>query len=354
MLLSYLLLPVASAQVLAQVPLNGPGLVHKEVSTTSLVEIRSIRGITISTYRGGQEWASDEMVGTFEDVARLGANWVALHPYARIEDDGRIGFRPIDRENPPEFLVRPIREAHAAGLKILIKPHLAYWGSGFSWRGEITFDEPEQWQRFFAGYREWIRAVAEVTREADLFAVGTELDQTLGFEGEWRRIIAQVREATPVPLTYAANWTDFKRVGFWDALDLIGVQAYFPVSVVQYPDRAQIEESWRHRMADLADFSRARDRHILFTELGYNRSFSAAQEPWSPAGSVLEAGGLQRLLMDVALRCIEREPRVVGSFLWKWFPRPRSLGPDFQLAYPEMEETLRSVWTVSPSAEADL
>ena len=23
-------------------------------------------------------------------------------------------------------------------MQILIKPHLAYWGSGFSWRGEIT------------------------------------------------------------------------------------------------------------------------------------------------------------------------------------------------------------------------
>ena len=284
------------------------------------------------------------MKGTFADVEAIGATWVALHPYARIENDGQVRFGAIDPENPPEYLTRPIREAHQAGLKILIKPHLAYWGSRFSWRGEITFETDEQWRRFFDSYLEWILAVAGATRDADLFAVGTEVDRTVRHEEQWRGLIEAVRQKTPAPLTYAANWTDYRNVGFWDALDLIGIQAYFPVSVVQYPEREEIQKSWQGLMDGLAAFSRDQGRRIVFTELGYNRSFKAAVEPWSPEDSVDEAGGLQRLLMDVALRSIEREPRVVGSFLWKWFPRPRSMGPDFQLAYPEMKETLRSVW----------
>ena len=67
-------------------------------------------------------------------------------------------------------------------------------------------------------------------READAFVVGTELDRILNHEAEWRTLIAEVRSIMKVPLTYAANWTDYKRVPFWDALDVIGIQAYFPVA----------------------------------------------------------------------------------------------------------------------------
>jgi homoserine trans-succinylase len=31
-------------------------------------------------------------------------------------------------------------------------------------------------------------------------------------------------------LTYAANWDDFDKVPFWNELDYIGIDAYFPLS----------------------------------------------------------------------------------------------------------------------------
>ena len=59
--------------------------------------------------------------------------------------------------------------------------------------------------------------------------VGTQLDRTLHFEDDWRLIIATVRRYFEGTLTYAANWTDYEKVPFWDALDVIGIQAYFPL-----------------------------------------------------------------------------------------------------------------------------
>ena len=98
-----------------------------------------IRGITISTHGIGRDWGTDAIVPTLEDIRAVGANWVAIHPYASIRADGSLRWSDIDPDDPPAHIVRPIREAHRLGLRIYIKPHIAYWRSPFSWRGENYF-----------------------------------------------------------------------------------------------------------------------------------------------------------------------------------------------------------------------
>ena len=44
------------------------------------------------------------------------------------------------------------------------------------------------------------------------------------------------------------------------------------------------------------------------------------------------------------LEAIEREPRIVGAFLWKWFPEPRPVGRNFQLATDGMKAAIAGVW----------
>lgn len=303
-----------------------------------------MRGVTISTHRAGQEWASDMMVPTLTEIQQLGGNWVAIHPYAAIAADGTVRSWSFGPNRTPEHVLRPIREAHALGLKILIKPHLAYWGSPFSWRGEIEFKDDASWKRFWDSYRTWIVQLAGVAREADGFVVGTELDRMLGFDTEWRTLIAEVRKQTKAPLTYAANWSDYQRVGFWDALDSIGIQAYFPVTEAENPSAAELRRGWSQGMKKLSAFSALHDRPIIFTELGYNRSFTAAARPWEYHTDGPEAETFQRACLTAALEAVEKEPRVVGVFLWKWFPGPRPAGRNFQLATPGMRQTIRDAW----------
>ena len=191
----------------------------------------TIRGITISTHGSGRDWGDEApMRQTMQDLAGLGTNWVTIHPYARIGADGSVQFRNTDPNQVPDAIGVPIRVAHELGLKILIKPHLAYWGSPFAWRGEIRFDDDAAWERFWRDYTRWIATLAQQSRGADAFAVGTELDATLDHADRWRTVIAEVRKRFDAPLTYASNWTDFERVTFWNELDAIGIQGYFPVA----------------------------------------------------------------------------------------------------------------------------
>ena len=305
-----------------------------------------VRGITISTHGGGRDWASDEMVSTLRDIKVLGANWIAIHPYAGISQDGAVGLRRFEGsgDSAPAHWTRPIEEAHAQGLKICIKPHLAYWRSGFEWRGEIAFNSEEEWKRFWADYRAWILEVAEACRDADAFVVGTELDKTLSHEAEWRALIADVRKVYKGPITYAANWSDYKRVTFWDALDVIGIQGYFPISKKEKPDESDLRKGWNLLVKELRAYSEKENRNVVFTELGYNQSYKAASKPWDYRVDDDGARPLQEMCWRIALEAVEKEPRIVGSLLWKWFPNPRPFGRDFQLATPRVMPIIAGAW----------
>jgi hypothetical protein len=324
-------------------PLRGDG-------TTVAADARApdpyaeIRGMTISCPGAGRIWGSDLMVETMQEIRDLGVNWVTIHPYAGIRADGTVGASRVDGlYAETTWLTRPIEEAHRLGLKIMIKPHLAYWGSKFSWRGEIAFETDEQWRRFFETYEAWISMVAELSTDADAFVVGTELEATVQFEDEWRRIIAAVRERTDAPLTYAANWDRYERVKFWDALDAVGIQAYFPlVGHEGLPEQHELDSAWALLVSRLEEVSARHDRDIVLAELGYNRSSVAAVRPWEYRQGGDHAEEVQRRCMLAALRALKESDRVSGAFLWKWMPGQRRRG-NFKMSTPAMREVISGV-----------
>lgn len=307
-----------------------------------------VRGITVSTPTWGWEWGTDEMARTLDVLKSDGANWVAVHPYASIHSDGGVSFRPIDPANPPAWMARPVAEAHARGLKVLVKPHLAYWGSRFSWRGDIRFDDAEASARFFREYGAWITQVAAACPDADAFVVGTELDQTLHAENEWRALIGDVRRVYAGHLTYASNWDAYDRVPFWDALDAVGIQAYFPLLRTgatppgAVPTDAQFDAAWANVLADVRQIHARTGKPIVFTELGYDASPTAAIRPWE-SGRGGAGRQIQRAALAAALRNIDAEPAVRGAFLWKWFPGEAQHG-DFRMSDPQVRSVIRSAW----------
>jgi hypothetical protein len=317
------------------------------VSTRSHVEIR---GMTVSCQTWGWEWGSDEMVTTMRELKQLGVNWIAIHPYARIHADGTVqGFSGRGDESFA-WLTRPIMEAHRMGLKICIKPHLAYWGSKFRWRGDVAFDSPEQWDNFFASYSDWMNSLATICKEADAFVVATELDRTVAFESRWRNIIEQMRSLTNAPLTYASNWTDYRSVPFWDALDVIGIQAYFPLAdSPSSPELDQLASAWDNHLKELNSFAAKLGKTIVFTELGYDLSQNAAFKPWESGRRNMPDEALQQKCLESALRAIERDDQVIGAFLWKWFPGDTD-HENFLKSTPAMRSLIKSYWA-EPASE---
>ena len=292
----------------------------------------------------GAIWGSDAMRTAIRDVRKLGVNYISIHPYAHIERSGYVRFRPA---NNTDYLQRAIKIAHEEKMTYFWKPHLAYWGS-FKWRGAITFKSEVEWRRFFVSYERWIVDHAKFAESAKvpLFAVGTELDQTI-HRSEWKQIIRHIRKVYRGKITYAANWDSFAKIPFWRELDFIGIQAYFPVTTAgEAPSKRSIDAYWDKWMDELGRFSKKNKRQILFTELGYTRSTAAAEKPWAPKmiGDHSSALAVQKLVMSRALDRAERAPFVTGAFLWKWIPGFAPWERDFSMRDKPIQSIIRRHW----------
>lgn len=302
-----------------------------------------MRGVVVSCPRAGQIWGTEAMSDALAEIRSLGADWVAIHPYAWVPGDGAIRYRPAAET---AYLDEAVRRMRAAGVKIFWKPHLGYWGS-FEWRGAIDFGQDEAaWRRFFDRYRAFIVDQARFAERhgVELFAVGVEYERTMRREADWRRVIAEVRAVYTGRLTYAANWDGMSRVPFWDALDLIGVHAYFPLSQEAAPGREALIAGWQPHLEALRRLSQRLDKPVVFAEIGYNRAADAASRPWRHGTDDSAVHRAQRqLLMEVALDQIEREPSITGMFWWKWMPGGRN-GRDFSLKESEAREALMRFW----------
>ena len=303
-----------------------------------------IKGMTISCQTWGWEWGTDAMVDAMKELKTLGINWISIHPYAGISRDGTVRFRRGRSNENVQWLTRPIEEAHRLGLKILIKPHLSYWRSGYSWRGELEFKTDEEWNRFFTTYSQWIEDLAVICKNADAFVVGTELDKTIHYESRWREIIQILRENFSAPITYAANWTDYERIPFWDALDVIGIQAYFPLLDPSVkPNKKLLETSWKIKLKELNQFAETHNRPIVFTEIGYDVSTYAPYKPWETGDYRPGAEEIQKLCLSAALEALSKDDQVIGAFLWKWFAG-ETRHADFLKSTPAMRKVIKDNW----------
>jgi len=69
--------------------------------------------------------AAPAMEHTLDELTSLGVNAVAIHPYARIGNDGTVVYRP----GPvTPATVKPLAWAHERGMATLLKPRLCLAG----------------------------------------------------------------------------------------------------------------------------------------------------------------------------------------------------------------------------------
>jgi len=316
------------------------------IASSEETERSFLKGMTVSCQTWGYEWATPEMKESLIELKTLGVNSFSIHPYARIEENGHIRYRTNHNH---DHITTPLRWAKELGLKVMLKPHLAYWGTKFRWRGDIKFSNDQEWQRFFSEYQVWITKMAEIAEQhgAQIFCIGLEYQHSLNYEDEWRKIIKEVRTVYSGKLTYAANWDIYKKVKFWDALDFVGIQAYFPLVDKDNPTDSEIFTSWGKIYADLLPFLDRIGKKAIFTEIGYNTSLETARIPWSSKKSQSpEALSLQERCLEIAMEQSRTRNSIAGVYLWKWFTdtRPFEYHENFNLQRPEIKKMIQRIW----------
>lgn len=106
----------------------------------------------------------------------------------------------------------------------------------------------------------------------------------------WRHLVQEVRQVYSGRLTMAANFDNYHEVSFWDVLDFIGINAYFPLrETLETPlSEAGLAASWREIFGKIEGFRKAHDldQEVIFTELGYTRWQGVTVAPWSSQGFI--------------------------------------------------------------------
>ncbi|MGD2113954.1 MAG: hypothetical protein PVG07_02810 [Acidobacteriota bacterium] len=119
-------------------------------------------------------------------------------------------------------------------------------------------------------------------------------------ERHWTELVERVRAVYDGPLGYAANFDQYRDVSFWDRLDVIGINAYFPLrtGALDEPDpavlRRELVAGWQDVLGRIDAFRRERgiaDRPVVFTELGYTRRAGTTVQPWAGEGLALLGEG---------------------------------------------------------------
>lgn len=227
------------------------------------------------------------------NLARLHQNnveWVTLVPWGFQEDvdSPEVSHHDGDSLNimyHDSSWTHQIQEFRSAGFKVFYKPHL-WLGSPPEgmWRSDIYPTNEENWATWSETYRNFILRYAKVAErgQAEMFCVGTEFTRLSADKPDfWRKLIQDVRAVYSGKLTYAANWyMEYEQVPFWDDLDYIGIQAYFPLTDHVCPEVSQIVTGWGKHLPTIKSVYECYDRPVLFTEMGYKSTIDSAIEPW--------------------------------------------------------------------------
>ena len=293
-------------------------------------------------------WGENGYRGTtpkaISDIAGLGASWIEFTPtwYMATGSSSTIDGAYTVADTAVQAA---IDLAHSKGLKVLLKPHVDPRGDTYRW--QINPSDRAAW---FNSYQSMMTHYATIARQkgADEFSVGCELATMSGpaDRSAWLTVISAIKAIYSGPLVYAAVTNEYPQVSFWDQLNFIGIDAYFPLRTTPTTDITALEAAWIPIRDQMSAFAAGVGRPILFTEAGYPSLVGAAVEPWNNQHSDTPSQQEQAAAYEALLATFTGQPWWAGVFWWTWWTDDGVSAPlDFAVRGKLAESVLRTRWT---------
>jgi len=258
-------------------------------------------------------------------LVELNANYAAIMPFGFIRD---LNHPDITYNSNRQWYGETrlgakhyINALQKQNINIMLKPQI--WVRRGAFTGDIIMENESNWNTLEATYSKFILDYAQLAEDTqvNVFCIGTELEEFITHRPEyWHDLIVKIKKVYSGKLTYAANWDEFKRTPFWEQLDYIGIDAYFPLSKTKTPSYEEALAGWTSHKQLIHDFAKTYNKPILFTEYGYRSVDYAGKEPWNSDRAMNEVN------LEAQLNCSKAlfdtfwdEPWFAGGFVWKWF-----------------------------------
>jgi hypothetical protein len=288
-------------------------------------------------------------IDSLQKVKDIGADWVAVVPYAFCNAQTAEIIFDHPRQwwgEKPEGVKETIQMAKSLKLKVMLKPHL--WVGGQGWAGDLEFESDSIWQIFEEQYSDYIETYMKIadSMNVELFCIGTEIRKSTQNRNDfWLKLISKSRNAYNGQLTYAANWDEYDQIQFWNKLDYIGIDAYFPLSDEKNPSKTQLINSWSGPKDEMKKVSEEFQKSILFTEYGYESIDFNTIGHWNISKDTLELNYENQIIAFEALyESLRSEEWWQGGFIWKWHLNRKGLNRRNIKAYtPQDKPALNAI-----------
>jgi hypothetical protein len=304
-----------------------------------------IRGVTIGPIENlrhaGHGYGSEASLRALDEAREMGATWVSVTPFGRVSGLHPLGI-DMSFEAPYEenraAIVRFVRAAHERGLRVMLVPHL--WVESGEWRALIDPGSDEAWAAWAGDYERFVVAWAEASRDAgvDMMSVGVELRSwvTTARVASFEPIIEHVRSVYPGLLTYSANWDDAADTLLWDDVDLVGINAFYPLTDKEGATLPVLLQGGRRVAMDVEGLAEATRKPVVLTEIGYTTRRDPALHPWEwPDGMkdvVIDQDAQAAALTAIAAPFLDSRD-CAGFFVWRFYADPDDVSQEAEWGF---------------------
>ena len=309
-------------------------------SVTSNMEHREFqKGMCFSTW-SPVAFGSSESDESMARLAETNTEWISIGLSWVQSNTTSHDIRSDPSRTPTISSVEhAIAEAHRLGFKVMLKPMVDTLeeedtqGYQTVWRGEIQ--PSDDW---FESYSSFINFFAEFAEEngVELFSVGCEFKATTDEKEQWRQVISGVRERYSGPITYAADWSNYRNIEWWDAVDYVGIDAYFLLSLFNNdPTLTDLKNAWNNHADEIEAWLSTVNKPVIFTEIGYRSGDGTSTVPsnyWTDMPVDLEE---QRDCYEAAFQTLWNRNWFYGFYWWTWTHVPTDGGPDDSAHTPQ-------------------
>ncbi len=301
------------------------------------------KGVSYVAYR----WAmltTTTSDSSIQMMASDSVNWVALC-ISWIQDNETTTIKFPDDNNlqaQTKAIKCAVDRFHAKHINVMLKPMINL--RNHKWRAAI---EPSN--AWFSSYSSYIQFWSKLATQqhAEALCIGCEFRNTQPWDSSWRMIAATARAHYKGPLTYAPNWDDYTTVKWWDAVDYIGIDAYFPLTTTVHPTLSELSSGWALQADNIESWRNANypTRPVIFTEIGYCSADSTNITPWE--GRLGDTNpNIQRDCYDACLEVMTQRKWFYGIYWWSWEINPNAGGIQDHGFSPQNKpaETVLKTW----------
>lgn len=302
--------------------------IHPIQAQPASMDAPPMRGIAL----GLHGWEDDfDYCPMLDEIAAHHANWVALHvSFEQLTATSTTLLYPRGRDWMYDTLATVTSEAHARRLSVMWFPIVLLSDPGEGeWRGKLAPASVDDW---FDNYGEQLTSLAHHAKvhQVEAFSIGSEFASLEKYENHWRALIEQLREAYRGQLLYSANWDHYRKLPFWDAVDIIAISGYYELVDFEAPSPTleQLEASWRRERHEIKRWLREHPEgtKFIFSEIGYPNLTTGARYPWDYTRTADPSPVLQERCYRAFINVWRGDDALDGVFFYDWFYDPATYG----------------------------